>query len=66
MAHGHRGVASKETKMKAALTKFAAVLALSGAFALGTATFATTGAAQAQQHCDQRYDNSGAPVGPYC
>jgi hypothetical protein len=52
--------------MKAALTKFAAALALAGAFALGTAAFATPGAAKAQQHCEQRYDNSGAPVGPYC
>jgi hypothetical protein len=51
--------------MHTMFTKFAVALALAGAFALGTATVAVTGASEAKA-CIQHYDGSGAPVGPYC
>jgi hypothetical protein len=52
--------------MKTTFTKFTTALAVISALALGTASIALTGAAQAQSCGQQHYDGSGAPVGPYC
>ena len=50
--------------MRMMLAKFAVALALLGGIAVSTATLMTGDAHAAG--CEQRYDGSGAPVGPYC
>ena len=50
--------------MRTMFAKFAVALALLGTVVFSTATLMATDANAAR--CEQRYDGSGAPVGPYC